>query len=75
MLLKKSGYDQQLTHQKSINNKNEETKQYKRKIIWFNTPCSKNVLIKVENQFQRLINKHFFGTTNFTSCSIQTTLK
>ena len=34
--LKKSGYDHQLSYQKSINNKNEETKQSKRKIIWFN---------------------------------------
>ena len=32
-------------------NKNEETKQRKRKIIWFNPPYSKNVLTKVENQF------------------------
>ena len=41
--LKKFGYDQQLTYQKSINNKNEETNQRKRKIIWFNPPYSKNV--------------------------------
>ena len=32
--LKKSGYDHQLIHQKSINNKMEEAKQRKRKIIW-----------------------------------------
>ena len=34
--LKKSRYDHQLTYQKSINNRNKETKQRKRKIIWFN---------------------------------------
>ena len=57
--LKKSGYDNQLTYQKSINNKNEEIKQLKRKIIWFNPLCSKNVLTKVGNQFLKLINKNF----------------
>ena len=30
-------------HQKSINNKNEETKQRKIKAIWFNAPYRKNV--------------------------------
>ena len=49
--LKKFRYDHQLTYQKSIMNKNEETKQRKRKIIQFNPPYSKNVLTKVENQF------------------------
>ena len=41
----------------NINNEetNEETKQRKRKIIWFN----KNVLTKVGNQFLKLINKFF----------------
>ena len=48
-----------MTYQKSINNKNEETKQRKIKIIWFNPPYSKNVLTKVRNQFLKLINKHF----------------
>ena len=57
--LKKSGYDHQLIYQKSINNKNQRTKQRKRKIIWFNPPYSKNVLTKVGNQFLKLINKHF----------------
>ena len=57
--LKKSGYDHQLIYQKSINNKNEGTKQRKRKIIWFNPPYNKNVLTKVGNQFLKLINKHF----------------
>ena len=41
--LKKFGYDQQLTYQKSINNKNEETNQRKKKKIWFNPPYSKNI--------------------------------
>ena len=31
--LKKSGYNHQLTYQKSINNRNKDTKQRKRKII------------------------------------------
>ena len=57
--LKKSGCDHQLTYQKSVNNKNDETKQCQRKIIWFTPPYSKNVLTKVENQFLKLINKHF----------------
>ena len=48
-----------MTYQKSINNKNEETKQRKIKIIWFNSPYSKDVLTKVRNQFLKLINKHF----------------
>ena len=56
--LKKSRYNHQLTYQKSINNKNKDTKQHKRKIIWFNLPYSKNVSTKVGNQFLKLINKH-----------------
>ena len=57
--LKKSGYNYQLTFEESINNKSEETKQRKRKLIWFNPSYGKNVSIKVGNQFLRLINKHF----------------
>ena len=57
--LKNSGYNHQLTYQKSINNKNKDTKRRKRKIIWFNPPYSKNVSTKVGNQFLKLINKHF----------------
>ena len=57
--LKKSGYNHQLTYQKSINNKNKDTKRRKRKIIWFNPQYSKNVSTKVGNQFLKLINKHF----------------
>ena len=57
--LKKSGYNHQLTYQKSINNKNKDTKRRKRKIIWFNPPYSKNVSTNVGNQFLQLINKHF----------------
>ena len=57
--LKKSGYNHQLTHQKSSSNKNKDTKRRKRKIIWFNPPYSKNVSTKVGNQFLKLINKHF----------------
>ena len=57
--LKKSGYNHQLTYQKSINNKNKDTKQRRRKIIWFNPPYSKNVSTKAGNQFLKLINKHF----------------
>ena len=41
--LKESRYDHQLIYQKSINSKIEETKQRKRKTIWFNLPYSKNV--------------------------------
>ena len=56
--LKKSGYNHQLTYQKSINNKNKDTKQRrKRKIILFNP--QKNTSTKVGNQFLKLINKHF----------------
>ena len=57
--LKKSGYNHQLTYQKSINNKNKDTKRRKRKIIWFNPLYSKNVSTKVGNQFLKLIKKHF----------------
>ena len=55
--LKKSRYDHQLTYQKSINNRNEETKQRKRKIIWFNPRYSR--ITKVGKQFPKAINKHF----------------
>ena len=47
--LRKSRCDHQLTCQKSIHNKNEETKQRKGKIIWFNPLYSKNVLTEVGN--------------------------
>ena len=57
--LKKSRYNHQLTYQKSINNKNKNTKRCKRKLIWFNPPYSINVSTKVGNQFLKLINKHF----------------
>ena len=57
--LTKSGYNHQLTYQKSINNKNKDIKRSKRKIIWFNPPYSKNVSTEVGNQFLKLINKHF----------------
>ena len=56
--LEKSGYNHQLKYQKSINNKKQETKQRKRKIIWFNPPYSTNVSTKVGNLFLKLINKH-----------------
>ena len=46
--LKESGYNHQLTYQKSKNNKNKDTKQHKKKIIWFNPPHVKNVSTKVE---------------------------
>ena len=58
--LKKSGYNHQLTYQKSINNKNKDTKRCKRKTSWFNPPYSKNVSIKVGNQFLKLVNNHKF---------------
>ena len=57
--LKKSGYNHKLTYQKSINNKNKDTKQRRRKIIWFHPPYSKNISAKVINQFLKLINKYF----------------
>ena len=53
--LKKSGYYHQLTYQKSISNKNKDTKRRKRKIIWTESTES----TKVRNQFLKLINKHF----------------
>ena len=43
----------------SINNKNEENKQRKKKIIWFNAPYRNNVSTKVGNRFLKLISKHF----------------
>ena len=46
--LKESGYNHQLTYQKSKNNQNKYTKQHKKKIIWFNPPHIKNVSTKVE---------------------------
>ena len=51
--LKKSGYKHQLTYQQSINNKNEETKLRKRKIILFNPQYSK----KIFNGSRKLIPK------------------
>ena len=57
--------NRQLTYQKSINNKNEETKQRKRKIICFNPLYSKNVSTKVGNQFLKLINRYFLPQHKF----------
>ena len=55
---KNPGYNNQLTNQKSIKNKSRDTKQLKRKIIWFNPTYRKNVSRKAGNQFLKLINKH-----------------
>ena len=44
--LKEYGYNHQLTYQKSINNKNKDTKRRKRKIIWFNPPIQQKCFNK-----------------------------
>ena len=56
--LDKSGYNHQLTFQKTSTN-NTQRRQRKRNIIWFNPSFSKSVVTKKGKTFLRLINKHF----------------
>ena len=54
----KAGYNHKLTCQKH-DQKNDNSQQCKRQIIWFNPPYSKNVTTKVGKFFLSLIDKHF----------------
>ena len=56
--LDKSGCKHKLKQQANINTANNK-KQRKRNTIWFNSPYSKNVKIKIVKTFLNLIKKHF----------------
>ena len=54
----KAGYNHKLTYQRH-DQKKDNSQQRKRQIIWFNSPCSKNVTTKVGKFFLNLIEMHF----------------
>ena len=56
--LASSGYNEKLTYQQQEENKNIR-KNRKRRIIWFNPPCSKSLKTNTGKYFFRLRNKHF----------------
>ena len=56
--LKNSGYDWKLKHQKYTSTATSK-QQRKRKIIWFNPPCSISVSLNVGRYFLNLDNKQF----------------
>ena len=55
-------------------NISKKSKQWKRNILWFNPPFSKNVATKIGRYFVNLID-NFFETTNFTKFSTETMRK
>ncbi|XP_047142690.2 uncharacterized protein LOC124816972 [Hydra vulgaris] len=58
--LKKSVYKLNLTYQPQIiSSQNQQKKQRKRNIIWYNPPFSLNVKTKIGNRFLALIDLHF----------------
>ena len=59
--LAESGFEQKITFQKQQNTSTvtNNTKNRKRKIIWFNPPFSLNVLTNICKKFFSLLGKHF----------------
>ena len=60
--LKKSGYNSKLEYNpinRQIDNEHVESRNRKRKIIWFNPQFSKNVSTKIGHYFLNLLDKHF----------------
>ena len=57
--LKASGYREMIQYNPSNSGGcNTIARKKKRKIIWFNPPCSKNVHRNISNKFLRLLSKH-----------------
>ena len=56
-ILKASGYKDDIKYSPQKNNNNKRNR--KRKIIWYNPPYSKNVEQNVGKTFLKLVNKHF----------------
>ena len=57
--LNKSGHRYKLQYKSNETATNNNNKQRKRKIIWFNPPFSKNVSTNVGKFFLKLLDKHF----------------
>lgn len=55
--LKTSGYKEKIVY--SVDNKNRNRKNRKRKITWFNPPFSQNVKTNIGKQFLKLVDRHF----------------
>ena len=55
--LKNSGYAQNLAYEKEHNT--SQSKQWKRKVIWFNPPFNKSVKTRIGKVFLRLVKQHF----------------
>ena len=65
--LKKSGFRDQLTYvePKISEERNNEKRKRKRKIIWFNPPYSKNVKTNIGKIFFKLLHKYFPPSHSF----------
>ena len=66
-LKKKSGFRDQLTYvePKISEERNNEKRKRKRKIIWFNPPYSKNVKTNIGKIFFKLLHKYFPPSHSF----------
>ena len=75
--LNECGYNHQLKYATitNENNENKETKNRKRKIIWFNPPFSKNVSTNIGKFFLHLIQKHFPRDHKFANLFNRNTVK
>ena len=65
--LKKSGFQHELTYiePKISEERNNEKRQRKQKIIWFNLPYSKNVKTNIGKVVFKLLHKHFLPSHSF----------
>ena len=65
--LKNSGFRDELSYvePKISEERNNEKRKWKRKIIWFNPPYSKNVNTNIGKIFFKLLHKHFPPSDSF----------
>jgi len=71
--LKRSGYNYQLKFQQHQQRQPTNSRNRKRKIIWFNPPYDKNLTTNIGKFFFYLIQKHFPKNTTSTRYSTKTT--
>ena len=57
--LAKSGYKHEFNFDNRLSHDNQEKKQRKRNIIWFNPPYSKDITTNIGKEFFKLLNRHF----------------
>ena len=73
--LKFSGRTEKLSCSKPNCNKDRRRKKNRKKIIWFNAPCSKNVKTDVGKLFLRLVEKYFPKNHKFHNIFYKNTIK